>query len=78
MKKIVLYMEIQGLWKDENGNPNPAGLKLDFGAEIEDEKYKELMEKATVKLENTLNLMGLQKDCKLISEQEYKEKYGDD
>lgn len=78
MKKIVLYMEIQGLWEDENGNPQPAGLKLDLGAEIEDEKHKELLEKMTEKLEKTLNLMGLQKDCKIISEQEYIEKYGDD
>lgn len=71
-------MEIQGLWEDENGNQRQAGLKLDLGAEVEDENHKELLEKMTEKLENTLNLMGLKNDCKIISEQEYIEKYGDE
>lgn len=77
VERIALYMEIQELWEDGNGNKQPAGLKVDFGAELEEETHKELIEKMTVKLEKMLELMGLQNNCKMISKQEYIAKYGD-
>lgn len=83
MKRVVLYIEIQGLGESEDGEPTPVGLKVDFGTEIEDEKYEELMDNINPDFEMILSLMGLDtiaspENCRLISEQEYIENYGDD
>ena len=83
MKKLRLCLEIFGLAEDENGNKGPGGLCMTIG-EIAEEKYdcvyKEMVE--SVNLEGVLRTacldgMFTSADCKIISPEEYDEKYGD-
>lgn len=86
MKEIVLHCEVPDLAIDENGNPAPAGIRLTLG-EVQDEKYDETM-KSLSEIDPTLifKAFGLGRfveelnpqDFKLLSQDEYEEKYGED
>lgn len=84
MKKITVYMEIAGAARDEQGNPQPAGLSLTIGEpngeKITGDAYKAILERITV--EDVLEVTFLTdvysaSACRIIMPQEYNEKYGD-
>lgn len=84
MKKLRICLEIQGLAEDENGNPCPAGLCMTLGEVPEEgfnEKYNALIQR--VKIREVLKLVCLNEDvsedrCRIITPEEYDEKYGDE
>lgn len=84
MKKLNIYLEISGAARDEQGNPQPAGLSLIIGDPNGDEvvgsQYRAILERITV--EAVLKVTFLTdvypaSACRIIMPQEYKEKYGD-
>lgn len=84
MKKITVYMEIAGAARDEQGNPQPAGLSLTIGGPTDEEiigdEYQASLERITAEdvLEAAcLTDMYLSSACRIIMPQEYNEKYGD-
>ena len=52
MKKLNIYLEISGAARDEQGNPQPAGLSLTIGEpngeKITGDAYKAILERITV------------------------------
>ena len=85
MKKIRIYMEVQGLGQDENGVSCPGGVALTLGdedaEEVTGEEYRKLMENFSIPgILSAAFLDGIYKpeDCRLISPQEYDRKYGED
>ena len=84
MKKITIYMEIAVAARDEQGNPQPAGLSLTIGGPTDEEiigdEYQAILEHIRVEdvLEATfLTDMYPASACRIIMPQEYQEKYGD-
>lgn len=84
MKKLNIYLEISGAARDEQGNPQPAGLSLTIGDPNGDEvvgsQYRAILERITVEavLEVTfLTDVYPASACRIIMPQEYNEKYGD-
>ena len=84
MKKYRICCEIEGLAEDENGNPCPGGLCLTLGEDTDPEatpeEYAELVDR--ISIEGVLKaamLDGLYTpaDCRLISPEEYDQKYGE-
>ena len=85
MKKIRIFLEIQGAAEDENGNPICAGLCMTLGEDSDPEptaaEYAELMEQLSVEaVLKAAMLDGIYAaaDCRLISPEEYDRKYGED
>lgn len=80
MNEVAIYFEIWGLATDEDGNPDYAGMKIKLG-EIEKEiDYKELTKNINIKgiLEMALlERIVEEKDTRIITPEEYKEKYGE-
>lgn len=86
MKEIVLCYEVPDLAIDENGNPAPAGIRLTLGA-VPEGKYDETM-KFLSETDPTLIFTAFgfgrfveehnPQDFKLLSQDEYEEKYGED
>lgn len=84
MPDLMICAEIQGLYKDENGNPCPGGFKIkiaDLPDEGFQEKYAQLMKKVTT--ESFLKATGLlgvfrPEDCRIITPEEYNALYGGD
>lgn len=84
MKKLRICLEIAGLAIEENGNPCPVGLSMTLGEVSEDgfdEKYVRLLNE--VKIEDILKLACLDgqfdpSNCRIITPEEYDEKYGDE
>lgn len=85
MKKIRLCLEVQGLGQDDFGTPCPAGVCLTLGDEDAEEltgaEYETFLQQ--VKIEEVLRLVCLDKlytpaDCRLITPDEYDQKYGED
>lgn len=81
MKKVRICLEIDGLGEDELGNPCPAGVQIDLGETEHDIDYHELTEE--------LNIPGILKficldhmvspnDVRVITPEEYDERYGDE
>ena len=78
MHEVAIYFEIFGAAVDENFNPEYAGMKLSLG-QIEDNiNYEELTKDINIKgmLEMTrLDVIYDEKDIRIITPEEYKEKY---
>lgn len=83
MKDVNLYLEIDGLAIDENGNDCPAGIKIKLGS-LPDDMYEEAIEKmneAKPDIKKILSMIRLEEyadACRIISEEEYNEKYGEE
>lgn len=84
MYKLRICLEVNGLAEDEHGNPHPAGicLEMEYPGEqaITKEKYKELMNQ--VSISGILKVAYLDsvvspENCRLITPEEYDEKYGE-
>ena len=79
MRKLVVYLEVNGLAEDEDGNPCEEGIKLDTGVVVDDDKYEELL--SNIKLSDLAELLQLieikESYCRLISEEEYLMEYGE-
>lgn len=83
MKDLRFCLEVHGLAVDEDGQPAPAGLNLVVG-QCEDERHNELYTKMVknADIPAILKLAMLDRnvraeDCRIISPEEYDEKYGD-
>ena len=83
MKDVNLYLEIDGLAIDENGNDCPAGSKIKLGS-LPDDMYEEAIEKMNKEkpdIKKILSMISLEEyadACRIITEEEYNEKYGED
>lgn len=83
-KKLRIFLEIKNMAEDEYKNPCCAGLCMtlrEVPAEGFEEKYSKLMKE--IKIESVLQVAALDEivnpsDCRIISEEEYNEKYGKD
>ena len=85
MKKLTVYMEIAGAAHDEQGNPQPAVIRMTIGDpdgdEITGDEYQTFLERITA--EDVLEAACLTdiypvSACRIIMPQEYQEKYGDE
>lgn len=82
MAELRICLEIKGLCKDELGNCSSSGVAVSLGEfpdEGFDEKYDEFIR--MVKISGVLKQLGLDgmvspEECKIITPQEYDEKYG--
>lgn len=83
MKDVNLYLEVDGLAIDENGNDCPAGIKIKLGS-LPDDMYEEAIEKmneAKPDIKSILSMIRLEEYadvCRIITEEEYNEKYGEE
>lgn len=84
MAMLRICLEIQGLARDADGNACPAGLSVSLG-EIPDDAVgdatKRLMDSVDIAaLLRATPLGGFVKpsDCRVITPEEFDEKYGDD
>ena len=83
MKDVNLYLEIDGLAIDANGNDCPAGIKIKLGS-LPDDMYEEAIEKMNKEkpdIKKILSMISLEEyadACRIITEEEYNEKYGED
>ncbi len=85
MAMLRVCLEIQGLARDAEGNACPGGLCISLGEILDDEANaemtKKLMERADIAaILRATPLEGLVKpsDCRVITPEEFDEKYGDD
>ena len=79
--KLRICFEINGLAEDEHGNPAPAGLAMSLGETEKQVDYQELTKNINIHsvLELTcLNGFVRPEDVKIITPEEYDEKYGDE
>ena len=83
MTKVRLCFEVDGLAEDEHGNPGPCGLAMTIEIENLDEPpaYEKLA--AAVNIPGVLKefcLDGIVKpeDVRIITPEEYEERYGDE
>ena len=81
MNKVIIYFEIDGLGVDENDNPCPAGMKIEWGETKDPISYNELTKNLDIPA--ILKIFWLQKminpeDVHVISPEEYEAKYGGD
>lgn len=78
MHEVAIYFEIFGAAVDEDFNPTYAGMKLSLGKTEEKIIYEELTKDINIKglLEMTrLDAIYDEKDIRIITPEEYKEKY---
>lgn len=78
MHEIAVYFEISGAAVDENGNPGYAGMKFSLGQTEEKVNYEELTKDLNIK--GVLYMLRLdkiydEKDIRIITPEEYREKY---
>lgn len=79
--KLRVCFEISGLAEDERGNPAPAGLAVTLGETSEHVDYQEFVQ--NISIEGVLKSVCLDsivrsEDVKIITPEEFDEKYGDD
>lgn len=85
MYLLRICLEADGLAEDEHGNPCPVGicLEMEYTGEktISPEKYKEGMNQvsipAVLKAASLDNIVKPE-NCRLITPEEYDERYGED
>ena len=80
MYRVRICMEVEGLSKDEQGNPAPAGLELDLGESKGEIPYEELTEGLNIPalLKVTfLDRFAKPEDVRIITPEDYDERYGD-
>lgn len=78
--KLRIFFEINGLAEDEHGDPAPAGLAMTLGETEKQIDYQEFVQNISINsvlklacLNNTVN----PEDVRIITPEEYDEKYGD-
>ena len=81
MKKVRICLEIDGLAEDELGNDCPAGVQIELGETDQDIDYHELTEELNIP--GILKMMCLADrvspdDVRVITPEEYDERYGDE
>lgn len=83
MKEVRICMEIFGLGIDEDGNPCYGGVCSNFG-KVPEERFQETYDQLIkrISIENFLQLLFLDSfftpaDCRIITPEEYDQKYGD-
>ena len=79
--KLRICFEIDGLGVDEGGNPAPAGLAMTLGKTEKKVDYQEFAKNISIEsVLKTVCLDGIVKpeDVRIITPEEYDEKYGDD
>lgn len=79
--KLRVCFEIDGLAEDEHGDPAPAGLDITFGEAEKQVDYQELVQ--NISIDGVLKFVCLDgivrpEDVRIITPEEYDEKYGDD
>lgn len=83
MNELRICFEVNGLAADEDGNPCPAGMQISFGKTDKEVNYTELIKDISIPaFAAYLNDLGLTKsirpeDVRIISPEEYDEKYGE-
>lgn len=78
MHEVAIYLEIFGAAVDENFNPRYAGIKINIGGTKEKINYQELTKDINIEvLLEMVMLDGIydEKDIRIITPEEYKEKY---
>lgn len=78
--KLRICFEINGLGEDEYGNPAPAGLAVTLGetkAHVDYQELVQLVDIAGVLKSVYLNDIVRPEDVRIITPEEYNEKYGD-
>lgn len=76
MHKANIYFEIAGMAQDEQGNPNPVGVKVSIGESLEEIPYDTLTHNLNVgAIAKTLDVQP--EDVAIITPEEYDERYGD-
>lgn len=78
--KLRICFEINGLAEDEHGDPAPAGLAVTLGETRDHVDYQELVQ--NIDIAGVLKLVCLNdivrpENVKIITPEEYDEKYGD-
>ena len=80
MSRLRVCFEIDGIAEDEFGKPCPTGLQIDFGEATKDISYDELTK--NIDIQEFLELACLShistSDVRIITPEEYDEKYGED
>lgn len=79
--KLRICFEIAGLAEDEAGNPAPTGLVMTLGETAKEFDYWKLVRNVSIEgVLKTTCLDGIVKpeDVKVISLEEYDQKYGDE
>ena len=87
MKRLIIYLEVDGIASDLNGNPAPAGMKIDLG-EVCGEVFDKYSYDVLVKDFDAfgfLKQMGLidavnihENDVRIVSPEYYISEYGDE
>lgn len=84
MHLLRICLEAYGIAEDEQGNPRPAGICLEIeytgGEAISPERYKEIMDRVSIPevLEAaSLDSFVSPEDCRMITPEEYDERYGE-
>lgn len=77
---LRICFEIYGLAEDEHGDPASAGLAITLGETNKDVDYQEFVQK--ISIDSVLKLVSLDnivkpEDVRIITPEEYDEKYGD-
>lgn len=78
MNEVAIYLEIWGLATDEDGNPGYAGMKITLGKTEKEIGYKELTKAINIKEVLEVALLERiveEKDTRIITPEEYREKY---
>ena len=81
MKKVRICMEIDGLSRDEQGNPCPCGLEIELGETEQTIDYKELTKDLDVQEILNMTFLGGRvkpENVRVITPEEYDERYGDE
>ncbi len=79
--KLMLFFEVDGLTEDEYGEPAPAGLAINLGEAEKQVDYQKLVR--NISIDGVLKLVCLDgivrpEDVRIITSEEYDEKYGDE
>ena len=80
MAELRVCFEINGFAEDENGNPCPAGLQMNIGNANKEIEYEKLTE--NIDIEKVIEYAGLSgivkpEDVRIITPEEYDERFGD-
>ena len=77
MHKANIYLEIAGMAQDEQGNPQPVGVKISIGESKKEIPYDELTHNLNISaIAKTLDVQP--EDVAIITPEEYEERYGDE
>ena len=79
--KLRICFEVDGLGEDEEGNPVPAGLAMTLGETEKRVDYQEFTKNISIEgVLKSVCLDGIVKpeDVRIITQEEYDEKYGND